>query len=170
MDFGVNTTPKDVFAALQARIATALGIETNYVVLSMWDIDQILDAISIDFFVLLKPGRFPAIMPITDGMSPESKAYDGQVAIQIWTKLNTDVDGWDLNYLQTATLGAFSHLDALLNSTTGMEQFTPLDNDGKCILKEPMRNVNFTCMTRKAGKQWGVIETNWSVQFCYDVI
>lgn len=169
MDFGINTTPSEVFEAIEARVATAMGLGREYVILSLWDVNIFYDDPPVNFFTVIKPKQFTFIVGITSGMSPESKAYDMNLGIEIWVQLNTDTYKWDQNYLKDANLGALSKLNALLSNSVGLEQYTPLNADGQCILKEPMRNVGFTLAPRKQNKAWGVIETFWSVQFCYDV-
>jgi hypothetical protein len=164
---GKPTKPETIFDAIEAKLASILSLDPNYVFLSLVKDEDIKSDPPSDFFVILQPKRFSFIKGWTDGGGTQLKGYELNLNVNLWLRLDLDQWNWDKEYLKNQTLGILAKWKLLLGPN-GLEQFAPIDSaSGQAIVNEPIRNIGFEVEPRIVRKGWGKLESNWQVSFTY---
>src|SRR5437667_12793381 len=98
LPFGKPTTPETIFDAMEAKLATILSLDPNYVFLSLFrDEDIQADPVN-DFFVVLQPRQFQFIEGWTDGGGVTQKRYELAWDVNLWLRLDLDQAERDKEY------------------------------------------------------------------------
>jgi hypothetical protein len=142
----------DLLDVLEARIATALGLDPRLVFTTIQDDVGVVGVAPAPLFVSLHPGvlrqrgtagRPPwASVPFSvdpgmaAGAGRQFVGVSGSLQIKQWIQFHPDTPGFDSAWVKDRSIGAFKQLQKLLNA---LHLYDPTNSAGDYMLQEPMR-------------------------------
>ncbi len=164
MSFGTPTTIDAILDAIVAKLTVLDSVLDPSQILPTLAQDKDLEAMPMrDIFVALRPFRFPIAQMERNGSGRLAMAVDGSLEMLLFARVWTGAFNNDLNALKNGGYGVLAKWKAIANS---LEQYAPLNGDGHCLLREPMRIERFDIAPRRTSKPgWTRFDSVWEVKF-----
>ena len=122
-----------------------------------------------DRFVTVRPGRFPADERLYAGSGRWAVGFLGTMRVALFNRVGSDQELRSVKAIRDLTRGM---LASWLRILDGLQGFNPVNVSGHCILKEPMRVVEFSLEPKKAREphgSWCVLSSTWETKFITDL-
>jgi hypothetical protein len=147
----------------------ATGLGRAYVFSSLADDTDLLDAPPGDKFVAIRPARFPVHAATAAGGGVPLTGFDSAWRIAVFGRIQRDQEFRNGQWLR-ASDGPLSLLWSIVRAD---QMLTPVDLQGRCLLREPGRLTGFELdakkLTGKGGQFWSVIPTWWDLKFTAEI-
>ena len=161
--YGSQTWVDAILTAMAAKLATVPGFSVAQVFESLADDADHLGNPPSDRFLTVRPMAFPVGVPGVTGGGRLLTGFDGTFRVGLFCRVSSDQEFRDARLLKDATRGILKQLQGILSA---LQMLAPLDADGACILREPMRVRSFDIQPRRVGKSpWAVAASVWEAKF-----
>lgn len=160
--FGEPTDLPDVLTLIETALVDASVVRSEYVYWSFESEEMIGSMPPADRFVWLRPEGFDINPGMTDGGGRSSMWCEGSLSIALWSRLGTDLDARDRNWLKDATLGAWVKWKAIMQA---LQLFEAENDAAKRLVIEPMRLIRFEFGKRAPRQGWGRVHGAWDLKF-----
>lgn len=119
-----------------------------------------------DCFLVITPRQFAAIGGMVDGGGSDLAGTTGMIDIDLWNRFETDEVMRDREALRNASYGLLAKWKAVM---TSLQLYAPEDDNGQCILIEPMRFQMWSVPPRRPASPWLVVKSSWECKFVQDL-
>lgn len=159
----VTILPKLVSKLTDDHIFKSSGVS-----LSLANDDDVVNMAVGQMFAVIKPGRFLVNQGLAAGAGREAMAHDGEIAINLFCRLNTDRQGEDTNWLLDESLGVLRCWAEIQQSLHMYDPTVTEDEVDYWILNQPMRCLWWAADPRAVGRKapgWGKIASAWELNY-----
>lgn len=164
MTFGAATWVDELLRQVVARLATATRLPADCVFETLARDDDHLMFPPSDRFIAVTPTAFPVDAPGVSGGGRLTTGFNGRFRTALFCRIASDQELRDGRLLRDRVGGALAVQLLVLGA---LQQFQPLNSDGECLLREPMRVEGWDVQPKspKQGTPWAVIASTWSLKF-----
>lgn len=167
MLYGAPTWVDEILTALAKQVVAKGGFTADRVFESLADDGDHLDNPPADRFVTIRPMSFPAGTPAVTGGGRLLAGFDGVFRLALFCRVSSDQELRDARFLKDQAKGILKQLQAIY---TALEQFSPVNGAGDCILRQPLRVNQFDIQPRKVARSgWGVASSTWLAPFTANI-
>jgi hypothetical protein len=164
MGFGVPTTLDAIMTAISTKLVATDALFVSSQILPTLASDRDIEAMPMkDQFLAIRPRSFPVDRADRAGGGRSQFAIDGTLDLLFFSRLWAGPVNNDFVAMANATNGVLAKFKAILKS---LEQFSPVNAAGDCILREPMRTVTFDIVPNRTSRQgWTRLDSTWEIKF-----
>jgi len=166
--FGTQTWVDELLRQCVKKLADVTRLPADCVFETLARDEDHLQFPPADRFVTVTPTTFPVDAPGVSGGGRLTTGFNGRFRTALFARIASDQELRDGRLLRDRVGGALAMQQLILEA---LQQFSPLNSAGACILREPMRIEGWDVQpkTPKAGTPWAVIASIWNLKFTSNI-